>query len=314
MSDMLVKLADDGGQVFVVTHSPEIVRAFHIEDFVLLSERTAGAGARVLRRDLSPAIRQSYERWLDGAVVRGLFARVPVLVEGPSDRAVLEVFWREMVRIGHLRPAAQIGLDLVNCEGVCNMPMLATVLDEAGKSVAALCDQDTDKAIREVQRMRDGQHCRVLILHESGTFQNLERSLAAGSPIDALTSGMEAIANDRGYTWEQQRDDLMSRCEGVDPQVREKAKSSGSLRELFGAVDEGSVRELVARALGAKGVTPFEMKGGRQARILAETIVSVRGVPDNFSGALKTLQDWIDAGCSGATEITVPGDASSTRS
>jgi hypothetical protein len=47
---------------------------------------------------LSAPTRQSYERWLDGAVVRGLFSRVPILVEGPGDRAAFAVFWSALAR------------------------------------------------------------------------------------------------------------------------------------------------------------------------------------------------------------------------
>jgi len=81
---LLARLVDQGGQVFVVTPSPEIARAFSIDDFLLLEERAAGAGARLLRKTVSGPVRQKYERWLDRPVVRALFARIPLLVEGPE--------------------------------------------------------------------------------------------------------------------------------------------------------------------------------------------------------------------------------------
>lgn len=90
---MLARLTEQGRQVFIVTHSPEIARTFCIDEFLLLDERAAGAGAKSLRKLLSKHVRQKYERKLDGTVVRALFCKVPLLVEGPGDRAVLEVFW-----------------------------------------------------------------------------------------------------------------------------------------------------------------------------------------------------------------------------
>jgi hypothetical protein len=80
LAGMLVEIAENGGQVFVVTHSPEIARRFEIDDFLLLAERTGGHDAQALRTVLTPPVRQAYERRLDGAVVRGLFARLPVLL------------------------------------------------------------------------------------------------------------------------------------------------------------------------------------------------------------------------------------------
>lgn len=152
LADMLLEIAGQGGQVFVVTHSPDIARCFGIEDFLLLQERTAGEGARHLLGMLSAPVRQTYERRLDGAVVLGLFCRVPLLVEGPGDRAVLETFWRELARADDVLPSFRIGLDVVNAEGVTNMPMLAAVLHEAGKAVGAWVDHDTDEALREFRR------------------------------------------------------------------------------------------------------------------------------------------------------------------
>ena len=51
-------------------------------------------------------------------------------------------------------------------------------------------------------------------------------------------------------------------------------------------------------AVGEK-VTPFEMKGGRQARIVAEAIVEHEGVPPNFARAIRRLAGWIEGGCPG---------------
>lgn len=283
LADMLLDIAEQGGQIFVVTHSPDIVRCFGIEDFLLLQERSAGRDARHLRRALSPAVRQAYERRLDGAVVRGLFARVPVLVEGPGDRAVFKVFWRELARAGDIPPAFRLSLDAVNSEGMTNMPMLAAVLDEARKFVVSWVDQDTPAVLREVERLRTEGLCAALLLHDTASGrQNLEEALAWGCSLEALAGAMESLATDRGYSWEDQQRDLLSRCEGLDSEGRERATATQSISEFLGTLEEEYARELIAAALGAKGVTPFEIKGARQARIAADSIVQTEGVPEPF--------------------------------
>ena len=310
LADMLLEMVDHGGQIFLVTHSPDIVRCFGIDDFLLLQERTAGREARHLRRVLSPAVRQAYERRLDGPVVRGLFCRIPLLGEGPSDRAVFQVFWRELAKAGEVLPAYHLGLDVVNCEGVPSMPMLAAVLHEAGKTVVAWVDQDTPEALKEVSRLRTEGHCATFVFHDpSPGHQNLEQALAWGCSLAALTEAMGAISTDRGYSWDEQRSDLLSRCDGVDPEVRARAKAAQSLAEFLAELEAGQARRLVAAALGAKGVTPFEMKGARQARIVAETIVQVEGVPANFARAFRELGKWVRDGCAAGTEITMVTDA-----
>jgi hypothetical protein len=184
------------------------------------------------------------------------------------------------------------------------MPMLAAVLHEAGKSVGAWVDRDSEDALREEERLRAGGHCAALVLHDSTPGrQNLEQALAWGCTLAALATGMEAMAVDRGYSWEDQRKDLLSRCEGVDAEARERAKAATSVAEFLGHLDESQARRLTASALGAKGVTPFEMKGARQARVLAETIVREQGVPENFAGAFRELNKWIRDGSPSGAEI-----------
>jgi putative ATP-dependent endonuclease of the OLD family len=304
LAEMLMEIVRQGGQIFVVTHSPEIARCFSIEDFLLLRERNAGQGARHLSRSLSPAVRQAYERRVDGAVVRGLFCRVPILVEGPGDRAVLETFWRTLAESKQVFPAFRLGLDVVNAEGVSNMPMLAAVLHEAGKAVAAWVDQDTPEALREINRLRREGHCAAIVLHDPAPGrQNLEQALAASASLEALARAMEAVATDRAYAWDDQRKDLLSRCENIDSGTRERAKGVSSVAEFLGQLDEAAARTLVASALAAKAVAPFEMKGARQARIVAEAIVEVDGVPESFSRAFRELDAWIRGNCPQGSDI-----------
>ncbi len=309
VASMIQEITEANGQVFLVTHSPDIVRAFGIDSFLLLHERTNGANAVHLAGQIPPAVRQAYERRLDGPVVRGLFCRIPVLVEGPSDRAVFEVFWRELARTEQVAHSFRIGLDIVNAEGVSNMPMLAAVLRAAGRTVVAWVDQDTDAARREVDRLKREGHCGALVLHDlAPDRQNLEGALAWGCDLSALSAGMGAVANDRGYAWEEQRTDLISRCDGVDPARRSAAGTTTSLDDFVACLDPDECRKVFARALGSKTASPFEQKGARQARILAETIIAHQGVPATFRNAFVHLNRWVVDGCRSGGEIAMgPG-------
>jgi putative ATP-dependent endonuclease of the OLD family len=302
LAGMLVKIADEGGQVFVVTHSPEIARRFEIDDFLLLAERTAGHDAQPLRTVLTPPVRQTYERRLDGAVVRGLFAKIPVLVEGPGDRALFDVFWRALAESKRVRPAEELGLDVVNCEGESGIPMLAAVLDQAGKSVVAWVERDTDQVRETLERLRHEGHCAALVLHgDHPGKQNLEQALAQACSISALAAGMNEIAADRGYSWEKQQADLISRCPSQD--ARDVVKEAESITGALGALDPQVARALVAAALGSKTAAPFDLKGGRQARIFATAVVETQGVPDRFASALEQLHTWIQGGCQPTVEV-----------
>ena len=302
LAGMLVEIAESGGQVFVVTHSPEIARRFQIDDFLLLAEGSAGRGANSLRKVLTPPVRQTYERRLDGAVVRGLFARVPVLVEGPGDRAVLEAFWRSLARQGKIRPAEELGLDIINCEGVDGLPMHAAVLNQAGKAVVAWTERDTARVRATLERLREEGHCSLILLYGSGeNQQNLEQALSRSCTLPALAEGMKAIADDRGYGWADQKADLVSRCDS--PEQRRLLKDTPSLERALDDLADDAARNLVKSALGAKSASPFDLKGGRQARIFATSVIGCEGVPRPFASAFEAMYSWILEGCEKGTEL-----------
>lgn len=305
LARMLHSLTARGGQIFLVSHSPEIAREFEIDDFVLLDE--GARNPRPLRDVVGTDVMQAYESRVDGAVVRGLFARVPVLVEGPSDRGVAARFWRAMEDSGTLPPAPQLGIDFISAEGVDKIPMLAKLLAQAGKAVVAWCELDTGSARMSFERLRREGHCAALLIHDDREGRsNLEGAMAYGASLEALASALTAVAEDRGYPWDAQRTDLLSRAEGVSRETREALGAAPSLIEFLRVLDEEVTRSLVASALGAKAVTPFEMKGARQGRILAEAVIRSDGVPGNFADALLALCDWIRQGCRPGCEIRMP--------
>jgi hypothetical protein len=303
VAQMLVHLADEGSQVFVVTHSPEIARAFAIEDFVLMSVPARHGRMFALRERLSSSTRQAYERWLDGGVVRGLFANVTVLVEGPGDRAVLHVFINTMARAGLIPSPAELGLEIINTEGAPNGPMLATALDEAGKTVVAWVETDTESVRATTQRMREEGHCSAFIAYPDEA-PALEAALAVSCSLESLAAALTAVAVDRGYDWDQQRHDLAGRIS--DDDLRPLVESAGSVTEVLGALPSVVARDLVRRSLASKSVTPFEMKGGRQARLIAETIADTQGVPTCFSVAIKQLIAWAKQEPGELAELVMP--------
>jgi hypothetical protein len=50
------------------------------------------------------------------------------------------------------------------------------------------------------------------------------------------------------------------------------------------------------------------MKGARQARIVADTIVGSQGVPESFARAFRALDSWIRNGRATGTEIPMTTD------
>lgn len=301
---MIKQVSDRGGQVLVVTHSPEVVRAFALDDLVLVADQPRGEPRR-LATALSEASKQGYERRLDGPVVRALFARIPLLVEGPGDRAVFGVFWDHLAAHEKVEPRYARALEAVNCEGADHQRGVARLLCEAAKPVAAWVERDRPSTLTD---LRGGGHCSALVIYpEPESHHKLEAALAQVCSLEALAEGMSAMAEGRGYSWQEQRDDLCSRApEHMGEQERADLRGADSVLEALQALPEEKARQLVLVALTAKDTKPFEMKGARPARVLAEAVVRFDGVPACFAEPFIELDQWISDGCAEKREIVMP--------
>jgi putative ATP-dependent endonuclease of the OLD family len=300
---MIRELADSGGQVFVSTHSPDVIRSFDSDDLIVM-ERTPTVRAR--RLNLTSAGRHGYERRLDWPLIRGLFLGHPVVVEGVSDRVVFTTFWDALADATRVPRAERVGLECISAEGNSNIPMALLVLKEMGKVPVALVERDQPT---EADRILTCGHARALLVYpEDEAANNLERLLAASTPLDTLAVAMDAVASDRGDDWGAQRADLVARAlaAGLTTTERDTVAGTTSLREALAIANEAETRRLVALCLAAREPPcPFEIKGGRNARVLAESIASVSGVPDPFARALEALGTWIAAGSTGDTRIDI---------
>ncbi|ALL79474.1 hypothetical protein AD006_29940 (plasmid) [Pseudonocardia sp. EC080610-09] len=290
---MLRPIVANGGQLFLSTHSPEIVRGFQLDDLVLMPSPHQ---VRPLA-DLEVPAKRHYERWLDGGVVRGLFAPVPLLVEGVSDGPVLATFWHALAAAGEVPPMANLGVELIDCAGAELQPPMANLLAHAGRDVVVWVEQDRPETLR---RLREEGHYAALLLHDPATeARNLERSLAGRVPLPALATALEALAEDRTASWDDQRQHLLGHLSHLPEDIRQPAKSATDVGGLLAALPEPTARELVAVVLAAgpskNQHPPFEIKGARQSRLVAETILATSGVPAAYRRGIRKLVAWLQA-------------------
>jgi putative ATP-dependent endonuclease of the OLD family len=284
---MLRSVSDAGGQVFVVTHSPEVVRAFSPEDLVVLEEPAKDSSPRQLSKLLSAELRKRYENKLDRSVVRALFAAVPVLVEGPTDRVVLEVFLSRLVAEKKMPPPASLGIEFVSCEGWSEQDHMAGFLRAAGKRPVALVERDVDA----LDVLREGRHCSALLIHHDER-PNLESALAHGAALEALLAGLEAVADDGEVQFDQRRAAVIAAAGTGSPNtaVRDATDLSG----LFSALALEHPRDVIGSLLAHEN-GPFSIKSPRPARLFADALLAVGGVPTTFEIMLSKLVAWAAA-------------------
>jgi len=297
---MIAEIAERGGQVFVVTHSIGMVRAFAVDDLILISDEPRGTPL-ALRTALSARAKQGYERRLDGPVAQALFSRVPMLVEGPSDRAVMTVFWDKLATDKRVEPRHARMLDFINCEGASLQPEMARLLCEARKHVVAWAELDEPE---NLARLQSEGHCSAIVRYGADSEQqNLEGAIASACSIKALASGMTVISESRGYDWARQQRDLLDRCEDAADEERAAMRAATNIEELLCTLPVALARQLVYKALTGTAGTPFEIKGARPARQLAERIIEIDGVPGPFMRAMTALDRWIADGCAATTDV-----------
>ena len=291
-ADMLTELAASGGQVFVTTHSPDVIRAFSLGDIMLISP---GARPTVcpLATALSGPARYGLERRIDTALTRALFVPVPLVGEGPSDKVVFDTFWNAMARDALIPPAEHVGLEPVNAEGVTLMPLTLQILREAGKDPVAWVERDDARSQIIIDQ---GFATCILLYPDDEARNNLERLLSDSFTLEALGEAMAALASDRGDGWPAQLDDMKARASSLVPDRsrREALAAARNLPMALACLEERDARRLVAACIGAKSApAPFEIKGTRSARIFAETLVARGGVADPFARAFRELATWI---------------------
>jgi putative ATP-dependent endonuclease of OLD family len=297
LAEMLRSVADMGGQIFIVTHSPEVVRTFNPEDLVVLEEPISGTKPRHLATLLSPELKQRYESRLDRGIVRALFANVPVLVEGPSDRSVLEVFVRQLEREKRMRAAAPLGLDFVSCEGWAEQAPMAGFLAAAGKRPVALVERDVDA----LTVLREGGDCAAMLVYDV-MRPNLEAELAYATKFDALVAGMTAVASDRTIGFDAQRAAVIAVAGHHPPKAALVAAQD--LKEVFDTLLEGDARRVIYELLAHES-GPFSVKTARSARLFAEALVENSSVPPGFAAALLRLSKWISLKAADRPEIAL---------
>ena len=191
------------------------------------------------------------------AVAEGFFARAVVLVEGPSDRIVLEAAAAAMGT-----PLYSLGVSVVPCEAKSAMPLPIAVFRRFGIPVYAVWDADEDRGGQQLESGRIasalghvGSDWRGRIC---GTFACLEHDLEAavaadlkralGPPGDAGPHHKRILRERRFRHGIRKKDSKTLNARLLMEEVREK-----NIRlETIGAI----VREIAALAGGGGGEAP----------------------------------------------------------
>jgi hypothetical protein len=204
--------------------------------------------------------------------------------------------WEALAVEGVVSRSDRLGIEATGVDGITMIPLSVQILSEAGKDVAVWLERDDPRS--EVVIDQGFARC-VIVYPDEPSKNNLERLISQSFSIDALLAGMTALATDRNDGWDEQVAELTRRGSSLiaDRSTRQQVAGAADLTQAFSVLPEDQARELIAACLAAKSApAPFEIKGGRAARIFTEALVAVDGVAEPFRQALLELGAWCESG------------------
>lgn len=167
-------------QALFTSHSPYVLEEFGIEETVVLWRDADGVLSRKPVTLPDNVKHKRYRTEFRTRFCEGLLARRILIAEGQTEASAFPVVCR---RLAELKPDSYSSLEAL---GICtidagsqnNIPGIAQLYREMGKSTFALCDkqQTHHKALIETQ-------VELLLMHEEDDFEDL---VLKGTTMDAL--------------------------------------------------------------------------------------------------------------------------------
>lgn len=185
-------------QVILATHSPYFVAPKRFESLRLfsISERKTGVHPRCSIGEVVtasgkslPAVAKAVELHLPSAFAEGFFGEGTILVEGDTDRVVLEVLAE---RLG--KPLDALGRSVVSAGGKTNLPIAYALLSSLGVKAYPLLDGDFLGADRKYGA---APHKPEIAASHAASHESHRKQ--TDDMLAVLSTGATAVANTAPY-------------------------------------------------------------------------------------------------------------------
>jgi predicted ATP-dependent endonuclease of OLD family len=140
----LDSLADDGHQIFVSTHSPDLIRPKDLSNLVRVQKRDGNSLLRTLSSgDIGQEEVDNMSHQLSTDKNDMFFSRGVLFCEGPSERVSLPAFDQVLVNSGRLNGGLDSkGISVIDVGGKKNLPKFVEVANVFNIPNAVLTDDD----------------------------------------------------------------------------------------------------------------------------------------------------------------------------
>lgn len=223
-------------QAIFTSHSPYVLEEFEIDETVVLSRSEDG---QMYRHPISLPKSVKLKRYRQEFRTRfceGLLSRRIMIAEGATETASLPAISRRLEELnpGTYTSLEALGICTIDAGGETNIPDLAKLYKDLGKTVYSICDKQIDeqKALIEAE-------VNQLFMHEEKGFEDL---VLSNTDINALKRYCSTIE-----TWPQKIIDEYPNPEDEPKKALRKyfkdKKAEGSVADLLVLCEEHEIPE-----------------------------------------------------------------------
>ncbi len=214
---LAARLRRRGGQLWLTTRQPEVLRAFEPNELIRLT-RSSGVRVAFQLAETTDKKERMRRRYLHSLLSSAMSARKVILLEGPHDLATYTAVSERLFREQNEAPLAAYGMRLVSTSvsggegGKQELPKLARLAGDVGLAVRVVLDHDkpgTDGDLIDELSSISEMVVRLPIRAA------VERTLVKGIDVDILRKALEALNDDYGLGLEideLQEDDVAKKC------------------------------------------------------------------------------------------------------
>lgn len=291
-------------QLFVSSHSPDIISAFDLGSVNIVLPGADVHSIISIEKRCSPEELKFFERYERNQLLQAFFAKHILLIEGPSERGGLPIFYRalegktlksdnEDVLFEGLEA---LGVESIDCGGHGDIHKYANFFRRLEFSVISIVDND--KSGGELERIIDSSSF-TIVLPEDSERNAYDKLLTREAGLAGLIEGIKNCIEE--YTlWNQLRNKIyqyfVNRANIISSEDLEIIKSTQSflhwIKNIQTKLDEVQLRRLLHLLIASRDA-PMDCKSVRQSRIIAEVIANKKeGIPETFVKLAGIIQKF----------------------
>ena len=291
-------------QLFVSSHSPDIISAFDLSTVNIVLPGTDEHSIISIEKRCSPEELKFFERCERSQLLQAFFAKYILFVEGRSERGGLPVFFRALegktLRLDDedvlFEGLEALGVESIDCGGHGDIRKYANFFRRLEFSVTSIVDND--KSEEELKRIIESSNF-TIVFPKDLDRNTYDKLLTKEAGLVELIEGIENCIEEY-IPWNQLRNNIyqyfVDRGNILGLEDLEIIKSTLSfsqwIKNIQTKLDEVRLRKLLHLIIAGRNA-PMDCKSVRQSRMIAETIRNNKeAIPQAFVKIAGIIQKF----------------------